>query len=97
VILHNGSVPAPGSNTAPSPSSSNQLTRTKFPTESELYSQLLLLKKRGYPLWIPAPSQPIPVEFKKKGVRIGDVGILTTTGGFDYLFNACLPHNDPAN
>ncbi|KAJ3738461.1 hypothetical protein DFH05DRAFT_1517432 [Lentinula detonsa] len=92
-----GSVPVPGSNTAPSPSSSNQLTRTKFPTESELYSQLLWLEKRGYPLWIPAPSQPIPVEFKKQGVRIGDVGILTTTGGFDYLFNACLPHNDPAN
>ncbi|KAJ3978291.1 hypothetical protein F5890DRAFT_1569656 [Lentinula detonsa] len=91
------SVPVPGSNTAPSPSSSNQLTRTKFPTESELYSQLLWLEKRGYPLWIPAPSQPIPVEFKKQGVRIGDVGILTTTGGFDYLFNACLPHNDPAN
>ncbi|KAJ4000706.1 hypothetical protein F5050DRAFT_1803898 [Lentinula boryana] len=41
--------------------------------------------------------QPIPEEFKKQGIRIGDVGILTTTGGFDYLFNTCLPRNDPAN
>ncbi|KAJ3736206.1 hypothetical protein DFJ43DRAFT_1054037 [Lentinula guzmanii] len=92
-----GSVPVPGPNAAPSPSSSNQLTRTKFPTESELYSQLLWLRKRGYPFWTPEPTQPIPEEYTRQGIRIGDVGILTTSGGFDYLFNTCLPRDDPAN
>ncbi|KAJ3987843.1 hypothetical protein F5890DRAFT_660182 [Lentinula detonsa] len=95
IILPNGSVPGP--HTAPSPSSANRSTRNQFPNEGELYSRLLLLRRRGYPLWIPVPSQPIPEEFKKQGIRIGDVGILTTTGGFDYLFNTCLPHDDPAN
>ncbi|KAJ3783304.1 hypothetical protein GGU10DRAFT_56992 [Lentinula aff. detonsa] len=66
-----GSVPGPS--TALSPSSANRSTRTQFPNESELYSRLLLLRRRGYPLWIPAPSQPIPEEFKKQGIRIGDV------------------------
>ncbi|KAJ3788199.1 hypothetical protein GGU10DRAFT_263419, partial [Lentinula aff. detonsa] len=65
--------------------------------ESEVYSQLLWLRKRGYPFWTPEPTQPIPEEYTRQGIRIGDVGILTTSGGFDYLFNTCLPRDDPAN
>ena len=32
-----------------------------------------------------------------KGIRIGDVGLVTPTGSFDFLFNACLPADHPIN
>jgi hypothetical protein len=32
-----------------------------------------------------------------KGVSIGDVGLITPDGAFDYLFNICLPSDDPVN
>ena len=28
---------------------------------------------------------------------MGDVGIITDYGGFDFMFNICLPHNHPIN
>ncbi|KIK54097.1 hypothetical protein GYMLUDRAFT_143387, partial [Collybiopsis luxurians FD-317 M1] len=55
---------------------------------SELYSRILLLAKRGYPLWKPkAQGVRLPEAYKREGVRIGDVGILNGFGGFTYLFN----------
>jgi hypothetical protein len=37
------------------------------------------------------------MEYRQKGINIGDVGIITPSGGFSFLFNICLPHNDPIN
>ncbi|KIK62478.1 hypothetical protein GYMLUDRAFT_116705, partial [Collybiopsis luxurians FD-317 M1] len=63
----------------------------------EIYAQLLLPRKRGYPLWDPKPDEYLPEEYRREGVRIGDVGFLNESGGFDYLFNACLPAEHPVN
>ncbi|KAJ3971366.1 hypothetical protein EV361DRAFT_911625 [Lentinula raphanica] len=58
--------------------------------ESEAYARMLLSRKRGYPLWKPkARNAQHPEVYKKHGVHIGDVGLLTQFGGFDYLFNIC--------
>jgi len=35
--------------------------------------------------------------YQRKGVSIGDVGIFTKNGGFDYLFNVCLPAGHASN
>jgi hypothetical protein len=56
-----------------------------------------MLKGRGFPLWIPDPNRVLPLNYRRTGVRIGDVGIITESGAFSFLFNICLPHNDPVN
>ncbi|KIK52188.1 hypothetical protein GYMLUDRAFT_50052 [Collybiopsis luxurians FD-317 M1] len=65
--------------------------------EIEDYVRLLLTQKKGYPLWNPRPGDWLPPVYKEAGVRIGDVGIVTEFGEFDYLFNVCLPPDDPVN
>ncbi|KAJ4488093.1 hypothetical protein J3R30DRAFT_892546 [Lentinula aciculospora] len=65
--------------------------------EWDVYARLLLPRKRGYPLWEPKPDEHLPEEYRRIGVCIGDVGILNEFGGFDYLFNACLPADHPVN
>ncbi|KAJ3921478.1 hypothetical protein F5877DRAFT_88793 [Lentinula edodes] len=51
---------------------------------------MLLLRKKGYPLWRPkSDNSRLPESYKREGIHIGDVGILTESGGFDYLFNIC--------
>lgn len=54
-------------------------------------------KRVGFPLWFPEPGRRLPVEYRMKGVSIGDVGLITPDGAFDYLFNICLPSDDPVN
>ncbi|KIK52194.1 hypothetical protein GYMLUDRAFT_180438 [Collybiopsis luxurians FD-317 M1] len=65
--------------------------------EIEDYVRLLLTQKRGYPLWNPRPGDWLRPAYREEGVRIGDVGIVTEFGEFDYLFNVCLPPDDPVN
>ncbi|KAF8989932.1 hypothetical protein BDQ17DRAFT_1224115, partial [Cyathus striatus] len=65
----------------------------------ELYAYLLWLKGLGFPLWCPSPS-PILILLvvcETNGIRIGDVGIIHSTGYFDFLFNICLPADHPFN
>jgi hypothetical protein len=53
---------------------------------SEVY-RLLLLEKLGYPLWYPDLDENLPGAYRDQGVRIGDVGIITGAGQFDFQFN----------
>ncbi|CAA7267261.1 unnamed protein product [Cyclocybe aegerita] len=62
-----------------------------------LYEQHLMRKGRGYPLWIPQPNLRLPIPYRAKGASIGDVGIITAYGAFDFLFNICLPADHPIN
>ena len=64
---------------------------------NEIYERHLTLKKRGFPLWIPDPDQNLHLDYRRTGVRIGDVGIITDSGAFSFLFNICLPRDDPVN
>jgi len=56
-----------------------------------------MTKKRGSPLWIPEPPYSLPTAFRRKGVSIGDVGILSASGTFDFFFNICSSRDDPIN
>ncbi|KAJ3765173.1 hypothetical protein FB446DRAFT_655606, partial [Lentinula raphanica] len=66
--------------------------------ESEIYARMLLRRGKGYPLWEPkSQNARLPEIYKEKGVHIGDIGILTESGGFDYLFNVCHEATHPLN
>lgn len=66
-------------------------------TSQEIYVQNMLRKKRGYPLWIPSPNLSLPVHNRHTGVMVGDLGIITPEGGFDFLFNILHDRQDPIN
>jgi hypothetical protein len=46
---------------------------------------------------MPEPNNNLPSPYRKKGVQIGDVGILAPDGSFSFLFNICVSRNDPIN
>jgi hypothetical protein len=62
---------------------------------SQVYSKLLSSKGHGYPLWIPEPNENLSYEYRQRGVSIGDIGIITPHGGFDFLFNVYELANHP--
>jgi hypothetical protein len=62
----------------------------------DIYYRLLAPKGHGSPLYIPEPNNTLNLEYRRTGIRIGDVGIITSSG-FDFLFNICLPANHPIN
>ena len=66
-------------------------------TSNSIYERHMYLKKHGFPLWIPQPNLRLPYSYRRQGVSIGDVGIFTPGGGFDFLFNICLPAGHPNN
>jgi hypothetical protein len=65
-------------------------------SDSDTYARILLPKGHGYPLWIPEPPSNIN-DYAKEGLTIGDVGVVTFDGGFNYFFNVFLPRNHPHN
>jgi hypothetical protein len=64
---------------------------------SETYQRLLLPKGHGFPIYFPGLFDSLPTACRDRGVSIGDVGIITEDGGFDFLFNVCLPDNHAVN
>jgi len=64
---------------------------------NQIYVEQLLNEKRGYPLWVPQASTNTSREYQARGISIGDVGFFTESGEFDFLFNICLPADDPIN
>ncbi|KAF9560906.1 hypothetical protein CPC08DRAFT_636085 [Agrocybe pediades] len=64
---------------------------------SALYQHCMSTLRAGTALWIPEGHTNLPKPCKDKGVSIGDVGILTPSGSFSFLFNICLPADHPVN
>jgi len=65
--------------------------------DQDLYAKQLLLKGNGYPLWVPQPKRHFGDLSAPAGIAIGDVGIITADGGFDFLFNVCVSADHPIN
>ena len=67
--------------------------QTSYPYTSrartDIYAFEMLTHRAGYPLYMPTPLGGLPTAYRKKGIRIGDVGVITANGAFDFLFNAC--------
>ncbi|KAJ7227449.1 hypothetical protein GGX14DRAFT_629977 [Mycena pura] len=66
-------------------------------SENEMYCSQLLGRQRGYPLYVPGPQRNLPREYRTNGVAIGDVGMVTPEGIWDFFFNIFLPADDPIN
>ena len=52
-------------------------------------------KGRGTPMCHPGPCNTLPEAYRRRGIAVGDVGILMASGDFDFFFNICLPANHP--
>lgn len=63
-------------------------------SRAHIYSVQMLMQGSGYPLYMPTPSRGLPMAYRERGLRIGDVGVVTANGAFDFLFNVC-EQNDP--
>lgn len=63
--------------------------------DDDIYYRHMFAEGRGIPMRLPEPSVTLPREYQRRGIAIGDVGILTEFGGFDFMFNICLPADDP--
>ena len=61
---------------------------------SEVYSRLMFVHGHGYPLYHPGPDQSRSLANRRAGIRIGDVGVMTRDGSFDFLFNIFAEHSD---
>jgi hypothetical protein len=66
-------------------------------SDSEVYSDQMLRRRRGFPLYDPRPQRNLPQEYQERGVGIGDVGAITPEGSFDFFFNIYLPADHPIN
>jgi len=75
-------------------------TSSPSQSDSDIFTEELLVKKHGYPLWRPDPrcwGDHVSPECISSGVRIGDVGVVTQDGSFDCIFNVYFPSKDPIN
>ncbi|KAJ7186014.1 hypothetical protein C8R46DRAFT_982798, partial [Mycena filopes] len=66
-------------------------------SDSRLYTRLLLPKGHGYPLFHPQPFDDLPLQSRRVGTEIGDLGVVTSDGSFDVIFNICRAADDPLN
>jgi hypothetical protein len=62
--------------------------------DSEVYARLLRLKGHGHSFWNPELDNNLLDSYRQRGVSIGDVGIITSDGEFDFLFSICTPFSD---
>jgi hypothetical protein len=63
----------------------------------DTYVKLLLPYHHGYPLWVPEPDENLPEAYRNRGVSIGDLGYISESGGFEYLFNVLESAEDEVN
>ncbi|KIL57182.1 hypothetical protein M378DRAFT_36399, partial [Amanita muscaria Koide BX008] len=65
---------------------------------ADIYTRAMLKCQVGYPLYVPQPYSGFSEEvYSRKGVCVGDVGIITKDGAFDFLFNVCPSQNSLIN
>ncbi|KAJ7592095.1 hypothetical protein C8J56DRAFT_755846, partial [Mycena floridula] len=62
-----------------------------------IFARNLSRYRRGLALYDPSPSRDMLSVYLQSGIPIGSLGIITDDGGFDFLFNACAPADDPIN
>ncbi|KAK7040130.1 SCF ubiquitin ligase complex subunit cdc4 [Paramarasmius palmivorus] len=65
--------------------------------DGQRYARHLFPLGHGYALWQPEPNHDLPSAYSDHGMRIGDVGIVTDDGLFDFIFNICAAADDPIN
>ncbi|KAF8997765.1 hypothetical protein BDQ17DRAFT_845341 [Cyathus striatus] len=70
---------------------------SRAPSGRDIYIEKLFPLNYGYPLWFPQPDRNLQLEYRRKGVSIGDVGVIRSNGAFDFLFNIWLPAHHPIN
>lgn len=63
----------------------------------DIYYRHMAVQGRGLPMWRTEPSSTLPHVYRRCGIAVGDVGMITAFGGFDFMFNICLPANHPIN
>ena len=44
---------------------------------------------------MPTPSRGLPEAYRTHGIRVGDVGAITSNGAFDFMFNTCQYDDEP--
>ncbi|KAF4617390.1 hypothetical protein D9613_006177 [Agrocybe pediades] len=64
---------------------------------SGIYQQHMASVRAGTALWIPEGHSNLEDPYQDQGVSIGDVGTVTRSGSFSFLFNICLPADHPVN
>ncbi|TFK37375.1 hypothetical protein BDQ12DRAFT_724216 [Crucibulum laeve] len=63
----------------------------------KIYVEQMLPHQFGFPLWLPQPDVSLQILHRREGVKIGDLGIITHKGGFEYVLNAWTPRGVPPN
>ncbi|KAJ7135525.1 hypothetical protein C8R46DRAFT_1201427 [Mycena filopes] len=85
-----------------SPPPSPQIARISVPlncSDIDLYVKLMLGRGLGYPMWCPGPNldERLPEPYRRNGTSIGDVGLITSNGVFDSMFNIFVARDHPLN
>jgi len=88
---------SPESTVGVSTSTKRSQTKLVMKSSNEIYEHHLFHERRGFPLWIPEPNKRSPLAYRQEGITIGDVGIITPAGAFIFLFNICVPSDNPIN
>ncbi|KAF8802926.1 hypothetical protein BYT27DRAFT_7341153 [Phlegmacium glaucopus] len=70
---------------------------SQTPKQCAIYVRNLLNQGHGWPIYVPGPNKRLPKMYRRKGMRIGDVGIFKNRGSFEFFFNICHPANHRIN
>ncbi|KAF5311132.1 hypothetical protein D9619_008055 [Psilocybe cf. subviscida] len=62
---------------------------------ADTYVRNMIHTMRGYPLWAISPSWTLPLERRRRGFVVGDVGIIQSSGVFTAYFNIFQPADHP--
>ncbi|KAF9538317.1 hypothetical protein CPC08DRAFT_717573 [Agrocybe pediades] len=103
VIINGGhfvqtfSMPIPNSLTSDIKPQLSTTPRTPAHNISDIYQRNMASLRAGTALWIPEGHSNLWPSYQDRGVCIGDVGTVTASGSFSFLFNICLPADHPVN
>jgi hypothetical protein len=61
------------------------------------YARLLQRHGYGYPIWIPEGAENLSSAYRDRGISIGDVGHISESGSFRFLFNILEDANQGVN